>query len=198
MITKLARFALLSLFISACGSGAGVKSATTSTPAPVTVALRDDSGHEDTLGSRVAQSKLTVLFFFSSDCPVQKAHDARIRELAAAYRERGVAFYAVISEVGADLPAERQAAKERGIAFPVLEDRGAALADKLGVEYSTHSVVIDHDGAVLYSSGGIDSDRTHLSAGSEQWLKRALDAATAGRPVEKVKTEPLGCPLRKH
>ena len=39
------------------------------------------------------------------------------------------------------VPAEREEAKRRGLGVPVLEDRGAALADALGIEYSTHAVV---------------------------------------------------------
>lgn len=160
------------------------------------IALRDEAGHEERLTDRAARSKLAVLVFFNADCPVQKAHDARLRELAQRYAPRGVAFAAVVSEAGADLAVERAAARSR-LDLPLLEDRGAALADALGVEFSTHAVVLGPDGSVLYS-GGLDSDRTHLTPGADRWLERAIDAALAGRPVERARTEPLGCPLRKH
>jgi thiol-disulfide isomerase/thioredoxin len=196
VMRSLAPAALLAVALSACGPthGPGAKGAAA---APSALVLRDDGGRDETLGSRAAKSNLTVLLFFSSDCPVQKAHDPRIRELVEAYRARGVSFYAVVSEVGADMKTERQAARERGLDLPVLEDRGAALADSLGVEYSTHSVLIDRSGGVLYS-GGIDSDRTHLSAGAERWLERAIQASIAGTAVDKPKTEAMGCALRKH
>ncbi|MBX3207026.1 MAG: redoxin family protein [Labilithrix sp.] len=182
----------------ACGGAPSQAAATvTSTTAPASLSLRDDTGKDESLSERAARAPLTVLLFFSADCPVQKAHDARIRELVDAYGPRGVAFSAVVSEVGADVAAERGAATQRGLGVPVLEDKDAALADALGVEYSTHAVVLDRGRRVLYS-GGIDSDRTHLSPKAERWLARALDEALAGKPVSRAKTEPLGCPLRKH
>src|SRR5262245_31524969 len=84
-------------------------------PALGAIALRDEANHDEPLAARAARANVTVLLFFSADCPVQKAHDLRIRELVDGYKDRGVAFYAVVSEVGADLAAERAAAKQRGL-----------------------------------------------------------------------------------
>lgn len=81
--------------------------------------------------------------------------------------------------------------------MPLVVDARAAIADALDVEYTTHAVVLDRARRVLYS-GGLDSERTHLSPNAEPWLRNALDASLAGRPVAKPKTEPLGCPLDKH
>ena len=188
----------LIMLLAGCG-GPGASSPASGAPvlAPANVTLRDESGAEESIEARAARSKHTVLVFFSSECPVQKAHDARLRDLIATYQAKGVAFAAVVSEVGVDMAAEREEVKKRLPGLAVLEDKNAALADALGVEYSTHAVLLDHDRRVLYS-GGIDSERTHLSSGGDPWLKRAIDEALAGAPVAKAKTEPLGCPLRKH
>jgi hypothetical protein len=187
------------LLVVACSGRArtGAPAASASVVAPANLALRDDAGKDESIEARAARSPHTVLVFFSSECPVQKAHDARLRELMNAYQARGVAFAAVVSEVGVDMAAEREEAKRRVPGIAVLEDKNAALADALGVEYSTHSVLLDKERHVLYS-GGIDSDRTHLSPDTSPWLKQALDATLSGAPVAKAKTEPLGCPLRKH
>lgn len=143
----------------------------------------------------VAKKPLTVLLFFTSECPVQRAHDQRVRELMTHY-EPQVTFVAVASEVGADMPAEREDAKRR-LALSVLEDKNAALADALSVEYSTHAVLLDKNRRVLYS-GAFDSDRSHLTDGADRYLQHAIEDALADRPVKKAKTEALGCPLRKH
>ncbi len=198
LVTSLLLALLAATPIAACGGASSPAAVTvTSTTAPASLSLRDEAGKDESLSERASRAPLTVLLFFSSDCPVQKAHDARIRELVDAYGPRGVAFSAVVSEVGADVAAERAAAKQRGLGVPVLEDKDAALADALDVEYSTHAVVLDRERRVLYT-GGIDSDRTHLSPKSSRWLANALDEALAGKPVSRAKTEPLGCPLRKH
>lgn len=164
---------------------------------PADVSLRDESGHDELVRDQAARAKLYVLLFFSADCPVVRAHDERIREMLKTYGPRGIAFSAVLSEVDADPKKERASLAERQLRLPLLEDRNAALADALGVEFSTHAVVLDREGHVLYS-GALDSDRTHLTKDADRWLERALDAALDGRPAEKAKTEPLGCPLRKH
>lgn len=196
--SKAAYAAALLIAAAACGGGARAPgSSGAAAVAPSDAVLRDDAGRPLPLGERVAGSSLTVLVFFSGECPVQKAHDARLREIIRAYSARGVTFAAVVSEAGADLAAERSEAHRRGLDMPVLEDCGAALADALGVEYSTHTVVLDCSRRVLYT-GGLDSDRTHLSPGAERWLERALDGALSGGTIARAKTEPLGCPLRKH
>jgi peroxiredoxin len=184
--------AVLALALSCGGPGAQAPAM-----APTGAVLRDADGRDERLDEVTARHRLHVLVFFDADCPVLKAHDERIREIRTRYETRGVGFTVVLSSAGADVAAERAAVAQRGLGMPVLEDPSARLADALGVEYSTHTVVLDRAGHVLYS-GGLDSDRVHMTAGRERWLERALDAALDGRAVEKARTEPLGCPLRKH
>jgi hypothetical protein len=194
---------LLSLAI-ACGQSgdlakspaAAVAASTSASNAPPDVPLFDEAGRADTVAARLAQTPLTVLLVFTAECPVQKAHDGRVREIVGGYGARGVSFFAIASEVGADLPAEREEARRRALGLPVLEDRGAALANALGVEYSTHAVLLDRERRVLYT-GAIDGDRSHLTDHAEPYLKNALEAALAGKAVAKSRTEALGCPLRK-
>ena len=71
------------------------------------VVLADESAPLP-LAELVKRKRLTVLFFFSADCPVQKAHDARMRELIALYEPRGVSFAAIVSESGANLSTEKK------------------------------------------------------------------------------------------
>jgi hypothetical protein len=190
------RSLLLCAFLSLAGvAGCGSRPAPPpQAPAPEVV-LQSDAGPVP-LPDLASRSKLTVLLFFTAECPVQKAHDLRVRELVALYEAKSVAFVAVVSEAGADIAAEREDGRKR-LAIPVLEDKNATLADALGVEYSTHSVLLDRDRKVLYS-GALDADRTHLTPSSERYLKDAIDAALAGKPVAKAKVEALGCPLKKH
>jgi peroxiredoxin len=176
--------ALLAVVV-ACG-GAHAKT-------PTDVVL-DDSGQQKRLGDMVSQSQLTAVVFVAPHCPVQQAHEARLRTLVTSYKARGVTIVGVSSEVGADVAQNRALAERLGA--PVLTDRDATLADALGAEYSTHTVVFDRAGHILYS-GAFDSDRSHLSDDAEPYVKEALDAALEGKAVAKAKTEALGCPLRK-
>ncbi len=183
------------LAVAACGGRAEAPA----TPAALarTFTLVDEAGKPAPIDAVLAPTKLTVFLFFTSECPVQKAHDARVRELVALYAPRDVGFVAVASEAGIDLAAERESTRRRALGMPLLEDQGAALADALGVDYSTHVVLVARDRSILYS-GAFDSERSHLTDHAVPHLRNALDSALAGRPVTVARAEPLGCPLRKH
>lgn len=192
-LRSLAALCSLVAVVTGCGTLASSAPSASAPSAIRAIDLRDEAGSSVRLGELVARSKLTILFFFDAECPVQKSHDARLRELMSTYGPRGTAFFGVVSDVGDDVPAVRAVAKQRGLP-PLLEDRGAQLARTLDVEFSTHAVVLGQDARVLYS-GGIDSDRSHLSADRQRWLENAIQDALAGRPIAKARTEALGCPL---
>jgi hypothetical protein len=138
----------------------------------------------------------TVLVFFSPTCHCLEQHDARLRALYDAYRPRGVQFLMVDSEVRGSPAADEAEARRRGYPFPIVQDRGATLADQLGADYATYSVVLDAEGRVRYR-GGIDSDRTHLHDDATPYLQHALDDLLAGHAPRVAQGKALGCALQK-
>lgn len=148
------------------------------------------------LADIVQPGHITVIEFFSADCPCQAAHDDRLRELAAAYRDRGVDVYAVDSEAGASTDRARKEALSRRYPFPILADPSGALADGLGVEFATYTVVVDRLGRIRYR-GGLDSDRTHLTTDASLWVRDAVDRLLAKANPDPSEAEALGCALRR-
>ena len=148
------------------------------------------------LAEIVRPGRVTVIEFFSADCPCQAAHDARLRELAAAYRGRGVDVVAVDSEAGASPERTETEAKSRSYPFPILADPRGALADALGAEFATYTVVVDGAGNVRYR-GGLDSDRTHVTDGASLWVRDAVERLLAGGSPDPAEAEALGCALRR-
>lgn len=140
--------------------------------------------------------RLTVLVFYAKQCNCLSAHDARLLDLYGRYHGRGVAFLFVDSEVGANQAQDEAEVRGRGYPFPVVVDRGAKLADAVGAEYSTYTVVLDEGGRVRYH-GGIDSDKSHLHDDATPYLADAIDDLLAGRAVRPPTNEGLGCALRK-
>jgi hypothetical protein len=138
---------------------------------------------------------LTVLVFFSAHCDCQAAHDPRLVELARRYQRRGIAFYAVDSEVARTLAQDASEARARGYPYPILLDREAKLARMLDAEYATYSVVLDRAGRVLYR-GGVDSDLIDLTQDTTAYLRDALDDSLAGRAPRRPFGKTLGCSLR--
>jgi AhpC/TSA family len=138
----------------------------------------------------------TVLVFFSPTCHCLEQHDGRLRAIFRAYHPRGVQLLMVDSEVRGSERRDEEEARRRGYPFPIVRDRGAVLADELGAQYATYSVVLDPAGRVRYH-GGIDSDRNHLHEDATPYLQDALDDVLAGRPVRIVEGKTLGCSLEK-
>jgi len=156
-------------------------------PGHVVEALRD-------LAPR-ASEKYTAVVFFSSDCHVLRAHDERLRALAAEFAERGVRFVAIDSEVCATAARDVEEASRRGYPFPILIDPGAKMAKAAGAAYAGYVVVLDPSAAIVYR-GGIDSDRVHLTDDATPYLRHALADLVAGQSPRVAETKALGCALR--
>lgn len=187
--TRRSRLSLLSLalaIVSACASASPVHEVRLTDPA---------RAGEVTLVDLARDARLTVLVFFSSHCPCQRAHDARLVALAERWAPRGVALIAVASEEGftaADAERERAA---RGYPFPLVVDPEARLARSVGATFATHVTIVDHEGRVRFG-GAIDSDVVKLHDDATPYLEDAMSALTSGRAVGET-GRPRGCVLRK-
>lgn len=159
---------------------------------PLTVV--DTRGAQTTFPRDLARSRLTVLVFYADRCPCFRAHEERIRELVRAYASRGVDVILVDSEVDATMDRAVAAVRERKLPRMVV-DRGGRLANALGAEYATYTVVLDGSGRVRYR-GGIDSDKNRLTDAPREYLREALDDLLAGREPRRAESKTLGCALR--
>jgi hypothetical protein len=139
---------------------------------------------------------LTVLVFFSPGCHCLAAHDARLAALYERFHARGVGFFLVDSEVDASDTRDAQAAREHGYRFPFVLDRGAKLANAVGAEYASYTVILDGNGRIRYR-GGIDSDKVRLHDDATPWLADALDDLLAGREPRRTESDAFGCALRR-
>src|SRR5262249_27066641 len=97
-------------------------------PVAEPLVLPGSDGVTHDLRAEVARARLTVFVFYSRACPCLRVHEARLHELADAYRPRGVAVLLVDSEVGAEPAVDALEARKRGYRVPLLTDRGARLA----------------------------------------------------------------------
>ncbi len=181
---------LAALALTGCGAG------TQGPPHLPDLTLAGTDGASHRLTEMVTRAPLTVIVFFSTLCPCQRAHDARLRELFAQYHARGVQIVSVDAEATGTPASDREEARARSYPFPILSDPEGASADALGAEYATYAVVVDGAGRVRYR-GGIDSNRKYVTADAKPWLRDALDDLLAGREPALAETSPLGCALRR-
>jgi hypothetical protein len=163
---------------------------------PLDGTLPETAGEGPSITELTRGAPLTVVVFFSGHCPCQRAHDERLRALAAKYGPAGVRFVLVDAEVDASPQRDDVEASARGYPFPILANPSGSLADSLGAEYATYSVVLDAEHRVRYQ-GGIDSDKQHLTEDAHFYLRDALDDLLGGRSPTVPVGKTLGCVLRR-
>jgi peroxiredoxin len=166
-------------------------------PAPVAnFKIKDLSGEEWSLHQQ--KNRATVLVFLSCECPMSNAYARPVCELAAKYKEKGVAVFAVNANREETVPQVTAHAKEFGITIPILKDDDLVGARGLGVKVNPEAVVLDDKFVVRYR-GRIDdgyTERMRPAAKTTQSdLKAALEELLAGKPVTVAYAKAFGCPL---
>jgi len=169
--------------------------ATACAHAPPPATLVGVDGSRRSLTDFTHRAPWTVVMFVSSTCPCMASHRDPLEDLAAAYAPRGVRFLAVESDV--TTTPESLAAEAREYSMPLLRDDGARLANALGAESATYTVIVDREGRVRYR-GGFDSDRVTRHPDATPYVREALDDLLAGKPPRRPETNALGCMLRKY
>lgn len=157
--------------------------------------LPGTDGKTHALATEASAHAWTVVLFFSRECPVQRAHDARLLALAHDFAGR-VSFIAVDAQAGATLEASKRDVEARGYPFPLVVDPDGTWADALEVRFSTTLVVLDANGRVRYR-GGLDDQRVKVSDDFTPLARNALEKLLAGAEPERVETKALGCVLRR-
>jgi hypothetical protein len=112
-----------------------------------------------------------------------------------AYGDKGsqIAISANQKEIAAALYANlRDHAQSAGVNFLIAVDPGNKLTDLLGGETTPHSFVFDKDGVLRYSGAPDDDPRGAKGAGATFYVRDAIEAALAGKPVAVATTKPYG------
>jgi len=160
--------------------------------------LKDFHGQPHSLAAH-KDSKLVVLVFLGTECPLAKLYAPRLVELAKEFEPKGVAFLGVNSN-RQDSPTEIAAyARTHEIEFPILKDLGQSLADRVGATRTPEVLVLDADRAIRYR-GRIDNQYGFKQNASYQKktpdrrdLAEALTELLAGKPVSQPTTQLAGC-----
>ena len=135
-----------------------------------------------------------MLIFVSAQCPVVKGYNDRLTQLTAEYNAKGINVIGINSNATESLEWVTSHA-EATYKFPVLIDKGAVLADKLGASATPEVYYIDAKNTLLYH-GAIDNDRSGTNV-TDRFLKTAFDASLSGRKITKTETKAFGCTIKK-
>jgi Peroxiredoxin len=156
--------------------------------------LPDVDGRDHALKSLKGKNG-TVLIFISVQCPVSNAYNERMEKLAADYKSKGIAVVGVNANSTEDAGAVKAHATEKGLTFTILKDPGNKLADKLGATRTPEAYFLDSNNKLLYH-GRIDNSQNPAAIESSD-LRMALDAALAGKPIEKTEAKAFGCTIKR-
>jgi peroxiredoxin len=139
--------------------------------------------------------KAVVVVFLGNDCPVGSLYLPRLIELNKEYRPKGVVVLGVNSNAHETAADVARLVKETGIDFPVLKDVGNKVSDAALAERTCETLVLDGFGRVRYR-GAIDDQYIQgksKAAPSHSYVRDALDALIADKPVAVISSKVAGC-----
>jgi len=200
------REALTALAATAATSAvaAGVEAAVhTGRPAPAFTAT-DSRGSQHTLAAH--RGKTVILEWTNHECPYTVKHYAtgNMQALQAAATGSGAVWLTVVSSRPGGqgyveaAEADRLTASRNARPTAVVLDPKGQLGRLYDARTTPHMFIIDGGGTLVYM-GAIDDRPTASQAsvkGARNYVREALDAIAAGRPVAMASTRPYGCSVK--
>jgi peroxiredoxin len=168
-----------------------------STAGPLDFQLRDTSGVTHTL-AEWAPAKAVVVYFTTTDCPIANSYVPEMNRIHDAYAPRGVAFYAVQTDLTIPEKDVAQYARDYAYTYPLLIDPQQTLVRLAGATITPQIAIFSSGGKLLYL-GRID-DRV-ADFGKQRLkatvfdLRDSLDAVLASKPVPHATTKSIGCAI---
>jgi len=160
--------------------------------------LKDFRGETHRL-SDYADSKLVVVAFLGTECPLAKLYGPRMQQLNEEFASQGVAFIGINSNRQDSITEMANHARIHNMEFPFLKDVGNHVADQFGATRTPQIFVLDADRGIRYH-GRIDkqySFGTGVGYAAPKLERRdlavALEELLAGKEVSVAVTEARGC-----
>jgi peroxiredoxin len=156
--------------------------------------LPDVDGKDHALNSLKGKNG-SVLIFIAVQCPVSNAYNERMEKLAQDYKARGINVIGINANNTEDASAVKAHASQKHLTFPILKDPNNKIADRLGATKTPEAYFLDANNKLLYH-GRIDNSKDPGGVNASE-LKDALDAALAGKPIEKTTATAFGCTIKR-
>src|SRR5438552_10842953 len=153
-----------------------------------------------------ASSKVLVIAFTCNHCPTAQLYASRIKQLAADYRERGVALVAIepnnpnavrldemgYTDVGDSFEEMKTRAAYRHFNFPYLYDgETQKISRAYGPTATPHLFIFDGERRLRYEGRVDNNPREPLVTLKD--ARNAIDALLANKPVPVARTPSVGC-----
>jgi thiol-disulfide isomerase/thioredoxin len=147
-----------------------------------------------------------VVVFSCNHCPYVKAYEDRMIALQRDYANKDVQLVAINSNDADNYPDDRfdkmvERAKEKKFNFLYLRDENQEAAELFGATHTPQFFLFFAEDGIprefkLRYSGKMDDNWDHPQDVKENFLRNALDAVLAGKPVKPEETFSIGCTIK--
>lgn len=143
------------------------------------------------------RGKFVMIHFWSTTCPFVVRYEPRIQQIARDYANKEVTVLAIDSNINETSEEIQKVAKERGVNYPVLVDRGSKIADDFGAITTPHVYILDRDGKLIYEGSVDDQGWSEDNPVTKNYVRDVLDALVANQPVPYSKIKTFGCTVKR-
>jgi len=172
-------------------------------PAP-DFTLKDLSGQNRELSD--FKGKYVVLEWVNFGCPFVKKHygSKNMQKLQKEFVDKGVVWLSICSSAPGKQGNETPDAAKSGLAefgssaSAYLVDENGKVGKLYRAKTTPDMFVVNPEGVLIYA-GAIDNKPTpdpSTVAGSNNYVRAALDEATAGKAISVPSTKPYGCSVK--
>ena len=150
-------------------------------------------------------ARALVVVFSCNHCPYVQAYEDRMIAFQNDYLPRGVALVAINSNETVNYPDDdfdgmvRRAAQKK-FNFPYLRDESQEVAEAFDAthtpEFFVFGPLAGKEGLRLQYRGKMDDNHKDPTAVKRHYLREAVDAALASKPVPEPETHSIGCTIK--
>jgi len=123
----------------------------------------------------------TAYLFVGVNCGATPAYEKRYKAVEDEFRSKGVDIVWVFPNKTETLESKQAWMKKLGLKGAMVDDVGAKIATALEVKNTSHVVLTDKDGTIVYR-GGIDDNKDEAAV-KRRHLAEAIKEVVAGKPV---------------
>jgi peroxiredoxin len=151
------------------------------------------------------KGKIVVIESYNSDCPFcnNQYKTGAMQELQQGLAAKGVVWL-LVNSVNRNNSSHRtpdqakqEIADKKIITTAWIDDSSGAVGHLYGMKTTPHMFVVDKTGTLVYD-GAIDNkpDPMHDPRTARNYVREAMDALIAGKPVPVAQTKPYGCGVK--
>jgi peroxiredoxin len=156
-------------------------------------------GKQHALGDYAGKNAVVVIFS-CNHCPYVRAWEDRMVQIQNDYASKGVQLVAINSNDATKYPDDsfakmKERASEKKFTFPYLHDETQQTAHAYGAERTPEVFLFNKEGKLRYH-GSIDDNYDDPASVKSRYLRDAVDAVLAEKPISAPETKPVGCTIK--